>query len=315
MNRIAIAVSLLAGLAIAQDQKQDIWMTDFAAATAKAKAEKKDLLVDFTGSDWCGWCTKLDAEVFSHEEFQVAAQKNFVLVKLDFPENRTAMSKELIAQNEGLRTRFGITKFPTLLMMDSDTNVFDLLSYQKGGPGPFNEAMAAKLKEAQGFKAALKMASQKQGIERARAIDDGLTALPETIKHLNFDLMKQVVTLDADGKAGLKQKYAEMVAKIEESLALQAAAEELQALIGPHMEKREGEPALAKLEAIIQKPRNTIQHQMALYFKGMVIMDTTQDVKAAVAALEAGKALAPKSPIAQQIDQILPQIKAAGDGK
>ena len=54
---------------------------------------------------------------------------------------------------------------------------------------------------------------------------------------------------------------------------------------------------------------------MALYFKGMVIMDTTQDVKAAVAALEAGKALAPKSPIAQQIDQILPQIKAAGDGK
>lgn len=311
MIRIAIVVSLLLGLSIAQDKTQDIWMTDFAAATAKAKAEKKDLLVDFTGSDWCGWCIKLDAEVFSQEEFQQVARKQFVLVKLDFPQDRSKMSKELLAQNNGLQSRFGITQFPTLLMMDSETNVYDMLSYQKGGPGPFNEAMTAKLKQAQGFKAALAMAAKQEGIERARAIDDGLSALPETIMHLNFDLMKQVVEMDADGKAGLKQKYAELVTKIEESLLLQAAGEELQALIGPHMEKREGEQALAKLEAIIQKPKNAIQHQMALYFKGMVIMDTTKDAKAAVAALEAGKALAPKSPIAQQIDQILPQIRDA----
>ncbi|MFT4513672.1 MAG: thioredoxin-related protein [Planctomycetota bacterium] len=312
MIRIAIAVSLLLGLVIAQEKNQDIWMTDFAAATAKAKAEKKDLLLDFTGSDWCGWCTKLDAEVFAHADFQQAALKNFVLVKIDIRQNKSGMSKDLIAQNDALVFRFGITNFPTLLMMDSQTNVYDMLGYEKGGPGPFNEAMAAKRKQALGFKAALTMAAQKQGIERARAIDDGLSALPKTIMHLNFELMNQVVTLDGDGQAGLKPKYAELVTKIEESRLLQTASEELKALILPHIEKREGQLALAKLDAIIQKPKNVIQHQMALFFKANVIMDATKDRKAATAALEAGKALAPKSPIGQQIDQMLKALKAPG---
>lgn len=312
MIRIAIAVPLLLGLCNAQDKKPDIWMTDFAAATAKAKAENKDLLIDFTGSDWCGWCIKLDAEVFSHDEFQQAAQKNFVLVKVDIRQDKSNMSKELIAQNDGLVFRFGISNFPTLLMMDSQTNVYDMLSYQKGGPGPFNEAMTAKRKKAQGFKASLAMAAKKQGLERARAIDDGLSALPESIMHLNFELMKQVITLDADGAAGIKPKYFELVTKIEESRLLQAASEELKALILPHMENREGEQALAKLDAVIAKPKNVIQHQMALFFKANVIMDVTKNAKDATAALEAGKALAPKSPIAQQIDQFLAALKAAG---
>mgnify|MGYP001064764602 FL=1 len=312
MIRIAIAVTLLFGLCIAQDKKQDVWMTDFAAATAKAKAENKDLLVDFTGSDWCGWCIKLDAEVFSHEEFQQAAQKNFVLVKIDIRQDKSGMSKELIAQNDALVFRFGINNFPTLLMLDSETNVYDMLGYQKGGPGPFNEAMTAKLKKAQGFKASLAAAAKKEGVERARAIDDGLSALPESIMHLNFELMKQVITLDADGAAGIKDKYAELVTKIEESRLLQAASEELKALIMPHIENREGEQALAKLDAIIAKPKNTIQHQMALFFKANVIMDVTKNVQEATAALMAGKALAPESPIAQQIDQFLKALKAAG---
>ena len=314
MIRIATAVSLLAGLAVAQDAKQDVWMTDFAAAQKKAKAEKKDLLLDFTGSDWCGWCIKLDSEVFSHDEFKTAATKDFVLVKIDLPQNRAQMSKELIEQNEGLAFRFGISQFPTILMLDADSHVYDVLGYQKGGPAAFNESLAQKRKKALGFKASILSAKSKEGIERARAIDDGLSALPESIMHLNFELMKEVVKLDADGKAGLKPKYAELVTKIEESRALQSAAEEIQALIGPEMEKKDGPAAIAKLDALIKKPKNTMQHQMALFFKGMVIMDTTQDTKAAIAALETGKALAPKSPIAQQIDQVLPQIKAAGNG-
>jgi len=314
MMRIAIALSLLAGLAIAQDQEKDIWMTDFAAAKAKAKAEQKDLLVDFTGSDWCGWCIKLDNEVFGKNEFQKEAPKSFVLVKLDYPQDKSKMSKELIEQNDKLQGQFSVSGFPTLLLMDADANVFDSIGYQEGGPGPYNEALTKLLKKGAGFKAALLMAATKEGVERAKALDDGLSSLSEEVAQMNFDLMKEIVTLDADGKAGLKEKYGELVTKIEASRTLQVAAKFLQELIAQHMEAGEGEQAIAKLDAVILKPKDPMHHQMALFFKGMVIMDTTQDVKAAVAALEAASAISPKSPIAQQIADILPKIKAAGGG-
>ena len=67
---------------------EDLWQTDFKAAQAKAKGEKKYLLVDFTGSDWCGWCIKLHNEVFDKESFKTVAPKQFVLVELDFPQQK-----------------------------------------------------------------------------------------------------------------------------------------------------------------------------------------------------------------------------------
>ena len=83
--------------------KTSLWQTDFAAAKAKAKAENKLLLVDFTGSDWCGWCMKLVAEVFSKDAFKTEAPKKFVLVELDYPTPaKKKQSAELQKQNEGL---------------------------------------------------------------------------------------------------------------------------------------------------------------------------------------------------------------------
>jgi thioredoxin-related protein len=313
MMRTAIVFSLLASLSIAQDTKQELWMTDFAAARAKAKAENKDLLVDFTGSDWCGWCIKLDEEVFSKDEFKNSAPANFVLVKLDYPKDKTILTEKLIAQNSELQTKYSVQGFPTILLMDADGDVFGQAGYEAGGPAPYNEMLGKKQKAGSGFKAAKAKAMTKKGIERAQALADCLGSLEEQVaQSYHFDIMNEIVQLDADGKAGLKEKYSELVAKIQASRDLQAAGEELQALIGEHMEKGEGEAALAKLEKVIAKPKTPLHQQMAMFFKGMVIMDTTQDVKAAVAALEAASKLAPKSPIAERIQQILPQIKAAG---
>ena len=76
LSLIGLHASLSAG---------DDWMTDYAAAKIKAAAEQKPLLLDFTGSDWCGWCIKLDKEVFSQKSFKEFAADNLVLVELDFP--------------------------------------------------------------------------------------------------------------------------------------------------------------------------------------------------------------------------------------
>jgi thioredoxin-related protein len=99
----ALAVALaLPSLAVAGDK--DVWIADYDKAVEAAKAQKKDLFVDFTGSDWCGWCKRLDAEVFSKPEFLDPIQKEYILVSLDFP-NAEAIKKKVPnpARNAELR--------------------------------------------------------------------------------------------------------------------------------------------------------------------------------------------------------------------
>ncbi len=108
------------------------WSTDFAEASAKAKAENKYMLLDFSGSDWCGWCIKLDKEVFSKPEFQEFAAKNLVLVMLDFPQKKP-QSEAVKAQNEKLSKQYGIEGFPTVLILNSEGKLVEQAGYRPGG--------------------------------------------------------------------------------------------------------------------------------------------------------------------------------------
>ncbi len=93
------------------------WTDDYAKAVEKAKAENKYLLLDFTGSDWCGFCKLLDKEVFSTPQFHSWAKKYVVLVQLDFPHN-TPLSAAVKAQNSGLMSKYPSKGFPTVLIVD-----------------------------------------------------------------------------------------------------------------------------------------------------------------------------------------------------
>src|SRR6476646_8131652 len=83
------------------------WQTDLKKAQTEAKTSNKLMLLDFTGSDWCGWCIKLNREVFSKPEFKEYAAKNLVLVELDFPRTKT-LADSLKKQNEELASKYGI---------------------------------------------------------------------------------------------------------------------------------------------------------------------------------------------------------------
>jgi protein disulfide-isomerase len=112
MKKVFIASLLMMGsLAIqAQDLK---WETDINKAMTVSNKSKKPMLLFFTGSDWCGWCIRLQKEVLKTPEFSVWAKKNVVLVELDFP--RSVPQSEVIkAQNAGLQQAFGIQGFPTV---------------------------------------------------------------------------------------------------------------------------------------------------------------------------------------------------------
>ena len=98
--------------------------SDYSKALEKAKTENKKVLLDFTGSDWCGPCIELKKRVFSRPEFRTYADKNLVVVEIDYPQ-RKKQSPELKEQNEKLGREYGIDEkgFPTIVLLDSNGKV------------------------------------------------------------------------------------------------------------------------------------------------------------------------------------------------
>lgn len=115
-----------------------LWQTDYAAALKQAAAENKYVLVDFSGSDWCGWCMRLDREVFSQPGFQAYAKENLILVVLDFPRSKP-QTDALKEQNNQLAEKYGIQGFPTVLILDPQGKVIERTGYQPGGAAAYVE--------------------------------------------------------------------------------------------------------------------------------------------------------------------------------
>jgi len=137
---IALFACWMAGQAFAADSA---WLASVPQAMDQAKRENKLLLLDFTGSDWCGWCKKLDAETFSQPEFIDYAAKNLVLVQVDFPRQKP-QSAALKEANKALKEKFNVKGFPTLVVLKPDgTVLWKKTGYLAGGP----KTMIAKLDE------------------------------------------------------------------------------------------------------------------------------------------------------------------------
>lgn len=96
------------------------WTMDYESATKLAKEKKLPLLLNFTGSDWCGWCKLMDGNVYAKPEWSEFAAKNLVLVTIDFPQDKTIVPPRFVSKNEELKGKFGIRGFPTYVILDSD---------------------------------------------------------------------------------------------------------------------------------------------------------------------------------------------------
>ena len=138
-NRIAglLATALaVVGLSYAHAESAS-WQTDFKKAQEEAKASNKLLFIDFTGSDWCGYCIRLDRDILSKQQFKDYASKNLVLLEIDFP-RRKQLAPELQMQNEKLATEYQIEGFPTLVVLNGKgEKVWRYDGYFPGGPEAF----------------------------------------------------------------------------------------------------------------------------------------------------------------------------------
>ena len=123
-------------LCLSSVRAEATWLTDLQRAQAEAKASHKLLLLNFTGSDWCGWCIRLEKEVFSKPEFAEYAKQNLVLLTVDFPHAKP-LSDEVRKQNRELAEKYGIEGFPTIVVLNEDGKPVGALGYQPGGPSAF----------------------------------------------------------------------------------------------------------------------------------------------------------------------------------
>jgi protein disulfide-isomerase len=119
MGKILNALFLAA--LVLSSQAEPAWQTDLKAAKEQAKKENKAVLVDFTGSEWCGACIQLKKAVLVKPEFEKFAEKNLVLVELDFPpfvKKKVPLSKQ--KENEALSKEYNVEGFPTVVVLDSN---------------------------------------------------------------------------------------------------------------------------------------------------------------------------------------------------
>lgn len=112
------------------------WYTDYQTAEGVAKKQQKPMLLYFTGSDWCGWCKKMDQEIFASPDFISDAGDKFVFVDLDFPMNKKLPQNET-EQNARLKQRYGVTGYPTIIILDANGGFIGQTGYRAGGGKAF----------------------------------------------------------------------------------------------------------------------------------------------------------------------------------
>lgn len=133
INFLFILILTITQISIANAQE---WKTDFSEAKKMAQEKNRNIILVFSGSDWCAPCIKLEREIWKSEQFQTYAKDHFVLVRADFPRKRAnKLSKEQEKKNAQLAEKYN-TKgyFPLVLVMDKNTNVLGHVGYKNVSP-------------------------------------------------------------------------------------------------------------------------------------------------------------------------------------
>ena len=165
---------------VVEPQDDGIWTVNFDFAKKIAAEKNIDLLILFTGSDWCVWCQRLGDEVFSDEKFQEEVIKKFVPVKLDFPRN-VDFPENIKQSYRSLADKYGIRGYPTVILASSDGTPYASCGYQPGG----GEAYLKTLDDLKASKKDLEEkaeAAEKGGEAEAKELFDALQKYVENFK-------------------------------------------------------------------------------------------------------------------------------------
>ncbi len=120
------------------------WFQNYGEARVLAQQTQRPLLLFFTGSDWCGWCHRLQDEVLKTSQFKDFAKDKLILVEVDFP-NGFRLPRNISEQNEKLKNTWSVRGFPTIVLLDAQENYLTRGGYARGGAQPFIEWLASNI--------------------------------------------------------------------------------------------------------------------------------------------------------------------------
>lgn len=195
-----LAAALLGALALTAQASDEVqldgakvghWTMDFDAATKLAAEKELPLILNFTGSDWCGWCKIMDEGVFAKADWKKFAADNVVLVTLDFPKDKSIVPEKYVERNQKLKTQFEVRGFPSYVILDSDGEtklgqlgsgrdktpssfIAEFETVIKTSPAGIEEYVKANPDKADAFKAAVKESN-----DAKKALTDWIATKPK----------------------------------------------------------------------------------------------------------------------------------------
>tara|TARA_A100001037_G_C15107637_1_gene617286 strand:+ start:297 stop:1283 length:987 start_codon:yes stop_codon:yes gene_type:complete len=292
-TRCLFPILTAAALSLGAEDKG--WLVDFEKAKAQAAKEGKAILMEFTGSDWCPPCIALHKNVLTKDVFKENMPKNFILLKLDNPKDKSKQTPKEIEQYKKLSKEYAVRGVPTIFLVDETGKPF----YKKVGFSSSQSAeewvkeMSTKVE----IPKALSEAKTAKGINRAKLLDKALELMGTTAAFADHkDKVDEIIQLDTKNEAGLKAKY-EALAKTE---GLKARLQK----IADTCRGKKPEVAIAAYNKILKEKLVGEGLQEVLYFKSMVYYRKGDKTTARKLFIKSRKA-APRTPRAKEIGDIL----------
>lgn len=174
------------------------WLTNYEEAVKQARSASQPMVLFFTGSDWCGWCNKLDEEVFDTKDFADSAGNKFIFVKLDFP-LYSAQDPQLKAQNKQLQQKFDVRSYPTVILFDAQQNQqIGITGYRAGGGKQYGAHLSKMLSDYSSYKQKI------SSLDKTKLSGTDLKQLHEKAKELClYNDVNKIVKLGIDSEQSL----------------------------------------------------------------------------------------------------------------
>lgn len=133
------------GHPISNPSGQINWLRNYSEAVALSQSTSKPIVILFTGTGWCPACMKLERQVINHPEFAQAVGQKFVFLKAEFPD----YSEGAVAASpyKPLVDRYGISAFPTIVVINANGQQLYTVKYREGGPQMYAQELLQKLQQ------------------------------------------------------------------------------------------------------------------------------------------------------------------------
>jgi len=279
---------------------QTAWITDLDEALQASQKGKKALLIVFTGVDWDEKTPGLNEKVFT-PEFFAKESKKFVLCNVDIPRDGESVAPEVMERKYQGATEYGVNTIPYLVLISADGDVYGATAINDDAINPeaFTTLIHTYDEAGKTLVGLRKKIAKASGIDKATAIDEYLEKITASQREKHEDLIREVITLDSDGKAGLKSKYLIQVTYLE--------------AINLYKEERVAE-AGARFIALAESGQLAPAQEQEAWYMGAYMHAMSKEIQQeqVLAYLEKAIAADPDSESAAQIKLTMEQIAATG---